>query len=406
MAVINNLGGSVNFNGLDNALARMGEALGVYQLFSVTNNLTNCASTNAGVNAGEFSSYNATIVANSGYSLTGASVSITMGGVDITASAYNNGTISIASVAGDIVISISTVVAPSPYLTFSSPNSFTLAVYNSTKNWDGTIETSTDTSTWNTWDGTSAVSSASDGVKHNIYVRGIGNTIITGSSLYGYLYSWIPNGTSIAISGNIENLLDYSTVANNQHPPMASYAFSGLFYSSSPNGNITDISSLILGAETLAPYCYYGMFVRCAGLTTLPSDLLPATTLQSYCYWFMFEYCTGLTTLPSDLLPATTLASNCYYSMFYGCTNLTTLPKLPATTLQSYCYHSMFYNCTKIKLSTTQTVEYVNEFRIPYGTATGTVAGSALIDMFANTGGTMQGTPAINTTYYTSNQVV
>lgn len=374
MAVINNLGGSVNFDGLDNALTRMGVALGVYQLFSVTNNLTNCVSTNAGVNAGEFSSYNATIVANIGYSLTGASVSITMGGVDITASAYNNGTISIASVTGDIVISISAVVAPSPYLTFSSPNAFTLAVYNSTKNWDGTIETSTDTSTWNTWDGTSAVSSASDGIKHNIYVRGIGNTSIAG----GLSDSWVPNGTNIAISGNIENLLDYSTVANNQHPPMASSVFKGLFGSTNINGSITDISSLILGAETLVFECYSQMFYNC----------------------------TGLTTLPSDLLFATTLASNCYYSMFYGCTNLTTLPKLIAMTLKSYCYYRMFYNCTKIKLSTTQTGEYVNEFRIPYGTATGTVAGSALIDMFTNTGGTMQGTPAINTTYYTSNQVV
>ena len=31
-----------------------------------------------------------------------------------------------------------------PYLTFSSPNSFTLAVGDATKHWDGTVEYSTD----------------------------------------------------------------------------------------------------------------------------------------------------------------------------------------------------------------------------------------------------------------------
>ena len=41
-------------------------------------------------------------------------------------------------------------VAPPTYLTFSSPNSFTLAVGDATKHWDGTLEYSTDTSTWST----------------------------------------------------------------------------------------------------------------------------------------------------------------------------------------------------------------------------------------------------------------
>jgi hypothetical protein len=57
----------------------------------------------------ENSSYSGTITASAGYSLTGATVSITMGGNDITASAYNNGTISIASVTGNIVITVTAV---------------------------------------------------------------------------------------------------------------------------------------------------------------------------------------------------------------------------------------------------------------------------------------------------------
>ena len=48
-------------------------------------------------------------------------------------------------------------VAPTPYLTFKSPNSFTLAVNDTTKHWNGTLEYSTDASTWTAWDGSSDI---------------------------------------------------------------------------------------------------------------------------------------------------------------------------------------------------------------------------------------------------------
>lgn len=74
--------------------------------YTVTNTLTGCTTSNAATSANEGSAYSATITAASGYTLTGATVQITMGGTDITASAYSNGTISIASVTGNIVITI------------------------------------------------------------------------------------------------------------------------------------------------------------------------------------------------------------------------------------------------------------------------------------------------------------
>ena len=74
--------------------------------FTVTNSLSNCASSNSASSIGINESYAATITANSGYTLDGATVSITMGGTDITASAYSNGTISIPSVTGALVITI------------------------------------------------------------------------------------------------------------------------------------------------------------------------------------------------------------------------------------------------------------------------------------------------------------
>ena len=85
------------------------EALYPTVRYSVTNTLSGCATSNDATTAVSGSSYSATITANTGYSLTGATVSVTMDGIDITSTAYNNGVISIASVSGDIVITVTAV---------------------------------------------------------------------------------------------------------------------------------------------------------------------------------------------------------------------------------------------------------------------------------------------------------
>ena len=288
--------------------------------------------------------------------------------------------------------SASPTPAVKPYLTFSSPNSFTLATANTTANWDGTIEYSTNKTTWSTWDGTS-ISSASDGTNHNIYLRGTGNTYITGETS-GKSFTF-PTGSSISCSGNIENLLDYATVTQNNHPTMAAHCFRRLFQ------NCTQlISAPDLLAETLTMFCYGSMFYN-TGIISAPT--LPATTLAGSCYRYMFNGCSSLTTAPA--LPATSLQEYCYGSMFSGCTSLTTLPALPATSLGQSCYSSMFNGCTQIKLSETQTGEYVNTYRIP-STGTGNASFNWNASMFDGTGGTFTGNPSINTTYYTSNTVV
>ena len=140
------------------------------------------------------------------------------------------------------------------------------------------------------------------------------------------------------------------------------------------------------------------MFDGCTGLTQAPA--LPATTLDTCCYRWMFDGCTGLTQAPA--LPATTLAESCYEYMFRGCTGLTQIPALPATALKRDCYYDMFQGCTSLKLSSTQTGEYTQEYRIP-SSGTGTTANTALVEMFTDTGGTFTGTPEINMTYYLSN---
>ena len=303
-----------------------------------------------------------------------------------------------------------------PYLTFSSPSSFTLAVNDATKHWGGTLEYSTDTSTWSTWDGTTTLSSATSRSKDVLYLRGTGNTKITGNSED---FRWILTGTDISCIGNIENLLDYTTVKSRAHPTMASRCYAYMF-----SGCTSLTQAPALPATTLADSCYYRMFSGCTSLTQAPA--LPATTLVSSCYHRMFASCTSLAQAPAlpattlavncyeymfadctsliqaPALPATTLAVNCYYRMFSGCTSLIQAPALPATTLADDCYHSMFRGCASLKLSTTQTGEYTVAYRIPI-TGTGTAATNALTTMFTSTGGTFKGTPSINTTYYLSN---
>ena len=281
-------------------------------------------------------------------------------------------------------------VVPPAYLTFSSPNSFTLKVNDATKHWDGTLEYSTDTSTWSTWDGTTTLSSATSGSKNVLYLRGTGNTVITGSSSS---YNWVLTGTDISCIGNIENLLDYATVEAGNHPTMASYCYGYMF-----RGCTSLTKAPALPATTLAKNCYSNMFYGCTSLTQAPA--LPATILATGCYQYMFRGCTAFTQAPA--LPATKLAPSCYQYMFRGCTSLTQAPALPATKLASYCYYCMFHGCTSLKLSTTQTGEYTVAYRIPI-TGTGTTAESALSSMFAGTGGTFKGSLKINTTYYLSN---
>ena len=358
-----------------------------------------------------------------------------------------------------------------PYLTFSSPNSFTLAVGDATKHWDGTLEYSTDETTWSTWDGTTTLSSVDNDGEYVLYLRGTGNTKISyhDAELYDYV-PWVINGTDVRCDGNIENLLDYATVEAGQHPTMADECFAGIFYNcttltQAPAMYATTLSnhcydsmfygctsltqapalpattlaeycyqymfwgctSLIqapaLPATTLVTYCYGHMFSNCTSLTQAPN--LPATTLADFCYYCMFDSCTSLTQAPAlpattlasscydgmfagctgltqaPALPATTLANRCYNNMFQGCTSLTQAPALPATTLTKYCYNSMFKGCGSLKLSSIQTGEYIQKYRIPMS-GEGTTVTNALTDMFTYTGGTLTGTPEINTTYYLS----
>lgn len=75
--------------------------------YSVTQNLTNVTSTFTGDSVEESAAFAATLEAESGYTI--ETVEVTMGGTDITASAYDDttGEVVIAEVTGDVVITAS-----------------------------------------------------------------------------------------------------------------------------------------------------------------------------------------------------------------------------------------------------------------------------------------------------------
>ena len=195
-----------------------------------------------------------------------------------------------------------------------------------------------------TWNTWSSGSTILYSSNKKLYLRGIGNTSMASGS-YHYTNFAFSGASEIHCYGNIETLLDYQTVLNGNHP-------------------------------TMVEKCFYYLFADCSTLITPPE------------------------------LPATTLSEDCYFNMFENCTKLNKLPKLPATTLMEGCYFSMFENCSSIKLSTTQTGVYQIPYRIPtIGTGTGNTS-SSIADMFRNTGGTFTSDPSVNTTYYTSNELV
>ena len=218
-------------------------------------------------------------------------------------------------------------VVDSPYVTFTAEeDNSSIGLANLSTN--QTMEYSTDTTTWNTFDTTTNIS-LNNGDK--VYIRGVLSADNTDSNYTQFMMTG-----KIAASGNCNTLWDY----NDLNSPLKAYCGRLMF-----RGCTSLTTAPELPATTLADWCYAYMFSGCKSLTTAP-EILPATELANSCYSGMFYDCTALTAAPE--LPATTLASNCYASMFSGCISLTTAPELPATTLAEKCYYWMFSRCTSL----------------------------------------------------------
>ena len=238
-----------------------------------------------------------------------------------------------------------------PYVTFVAEQAGS-TLYTNIKNYNVSIQYSTDKTTWQTLSSTITLSNIGD----EVYVRG---KLLKNNTSSEYIQFRMTG--KIAAYGNCNAIWNYEDL----NAPLTTYCGTQLFKDCTSLTKAPELPATTLAercydqmfygctglttapelpATTLANYCYYNMFRNCTSLTTAPE--LPATTLANYCYQYMFNGCTGLTTAPE--LPATTLAYSCYQYMFIGCKALTTAPELPATTLANYCYDSMFAYCSAL----------------------------------------------------------
>ena len=281
------------------------------------------------------------------------------------------------------------------YLLFSSPSEFTLSSllcayimglegdeieYIPEKSWDGIVEYSTNALDWSTWEGDAPLQS----VNGKLYLRGIGNTQMScdefprsvNNQIAFCTYQWSIEGEEVSCTGNLENLLDYTVVANGEHPELAEFGFTWLFY-------------------------------ECQALVTAPDFL--GECAPDYAFREMFRGCTNLRTPPK--LAATTLGACCYTYMFVE-SGIDKLPELPGIVLGQLCYEHMFEGCANIKISTEKTDEYKYEYRIPSSGTAICPEGweeeywSPCPSMLEGTGGTFTGDPELHTTYYTSNEII
>lgn len=92
-------GMQVYVDALYEALAQAGAVTTTY---TITNALSHVTNSNTATGCEEGDSYTGTLTADTDYTID--TVTVIMGGVDITSTAYNNGVITIASVTGDVVI--------------------------------------------------------------------------------------------------------------------------------------------------------------------------------------------------------------------------------------------------------------------------------------------------------------
>lgn len=145
--------------------------------YTVTSGLTNVESTNPSAVVNEGESYTATLTAAEGYELD--TVTVTMGGVDITATAYADGVVSIASVTGNVVIT---------------------AIAVETADIDYHVMTIEDASETITAQGKTLIRGYDNSEHPNVLVP---NTL---NDLPVWINSSYPGTNNFNISGNIENL--------------------------------------------------------------------------------------------------------------------------------------------------------------------------------------------------------
>lgn len=102
-------GGTISIPSVTGAVVINAVAIVPSVVYAVSLNLTNVASSNAATSVSQGAAYTTTLTPTGAYKKLGA-ITVTMGGVDISASAVSGSTVSIPSVTGDIAITCAAVI--------------------------------------------------------------------------------------------------------------------------------------------------------------------------------------------------------------------------------------------------------------------------------------------------------
>lgn len=276
--------------------------------------------------------------------------------------------------------------SPSSYVKFSGNYPFKIEYAES--DYDISYASSTDRSIWKIM--TSVAYSSTNETRDAPFVYEL---YLAGWKTQGFLNALritpVDQGVidlQIEISGNLAALGDPNDLSLNLD---SNYLFAY-------NDSIYSVSDLQIPSTINC----LGMFNQCANLIDTPQIVyVNGVSLQESQFSRMFYQCWSLVDASNLSFPDIQLAQLCYDSMFSN-SGVRIPPILRSTHPATLCYQGMFTGAP-IKVSSTQDESYTESFRIPYqGTIDSQEYGDITNAMFNQTGGTFQGTPALNTEYF------
>ena len=205
----------------------------VVTTYTITNNLTDVVSSNTDTSVGANTAYSATLTAADGFTMDGATVTITMGGVDITATAYSNGVVSISAVTGNVVITATAAMQG-------------LAGYTITNNLSGVSNSNTETTINEGGTYTATLTADGSHVLPDVDMGGTITVTMGGVDITNSVYSYKTGAITIApvtgsivitvnaanmpaiIEGGLQDFFDYRNAAVNADGDIESVIGNGL----------------------------------------------------------------------------------------------------------------------------------------------------------------------------------
>ena len=221
--------------------------------YTIVKNLTGVTSSNNASTAASGSSYSTTLSLASGYS--NMSVTVTMGGTDITSTAYSNGVVTINSVTGNIVITATATQVVTYTITYnltnvSSSNAATTITAGSTFATTLTAINGYDTMHVAVYQGSSLIYEGDHGSSEGVTIREvIGNIIVTATAPRPSEPAWdTPDST---YSTYVKCIYDVTDTSNPTYILGCKAVHEGADY------NLSYITDMIVDGEQTTPAYSY-----------------------------------------------------------------------------------------------------------------------------------------------------